>query len=169
MGGNLIVSESATRAPLDPLVMAGLDPAIHACFQKRLKEDVDARPKAGHDEQIIHHRFDFEKRSASHQFRRSVMNQPKTHPADQVASNCLGVANVGLGLAQRAYIGSEGHDPTQHQRNRSERRRQTNSEQAKYRDEQQDRTTPDRDLGRQNELSASLGNLGQRLDPRFDG
>jgi hypothetical protein len=30
--------------------MAGLDPAIHDFLQQRVKEDVDARDKPGHDE-----------------------------------------------------------------------------------------------------------------------
>ena len=33
----------------DSVVMAGLDPAIHV-FVATIKEDVDARLKAGHDE-----------------------------------------------------------------------------------------------------------------------
>src|ERR1700722_16490176 len=97
------------------------------------------------------------------------MNQPKTHSADQVASNGLGIANVSLGLAQRADIGSEGHDPAQHQRNRSERRRQTGPEKAKDDDKKQSETARDPNLGRQNEFPASLGNFGKPLDPRFDG
>src|SRR5215475_982085 len=36
-------------APLSPLVMAGLVPAIHVFLAAR-KQDVDARHKAGHDE-----------------------------------------------------------------------------------------------------------------------
>src|ERR1700722_18770646 len=109
------------------------------------------------------------RRATSHQFRRSVMNQPKTHPADQLRAHGLGIANISLGLAQRAYIGSEGDDPAQHQSNRSERRRQTRPEKAKDHNEQQRETAGDRNLGRQNKLPASLGNLGKRLDPRFDG
>jgi hypothetical protein len=31
------------------IVMAGLVPAIHALLEWRIKEDVDARHKAGHD------------------------------------------------------------------------------------------------------------------------
>jgi hypothetical protein len=40
-----------TSAPLFPLVMAGLVPAIHVFFTSRTKaRDVDARHKVGHDE-----------------------------------------------------------------------------------------------------------------------
>jgi hypothetical protein len=36
--------------------MAGLVPAIHALLTYAAKKDVDARPKAGHDESAFHAR-----------------------------------------------------------------------------------------------------------------
>ena len=42
------------------------------------------------------------------------------------------------------------------------------AEQAKHRDKQQGDATGDRNLGRQNELPASFGGLGKRLDPLLD-
>ena len=96
------------------------------------------------------------------------MNQPKTHPTNQFRPDGLGITDRPFGLLQRAEVRSERHNTPQYQSNRSERGDLTGPEKAKDDDEQQGETAGDRDLGRQNELPASLSNLGKGLDPLFD-
>jgi len=96
------------------------------------------------------------------------MNQPKTHSANQLCPDSLGITDRFFGLLQRSEVRSKRHNTPQHQGDRSEGCDLTGPEKAKDDDEQQRETAGDRNLGRQNEFPASLGNLGKRLDPIFD-
>ncbi len=47
---NVSPRQTVLRMAASPLVMAGLVPAIHVFACGEIKQDVDARHKAGHDE-----------------------------------------------------------------------------------------------------------------------
>ena len=106
--------------------------------------------------------------TASNQFQGAVANLAGGDLVDQTGTKHLGIAHGRLGLSQRTDIRSERNNSAQHRSDRSEGCDLTGSEQAQYRHDQQYRAAGNRCLGGQNDLSASLGGLGQLLDPGFD-
>ena len=99
---------------------------------------------------------------------RPVTNHSKVDPADQIRTERLGGADGGHRLSQRTDVRSERHDSAQHCGNRSDGGDLIGSEQAQHHNQQQCDAAGDCRLGNQYDLSASLGDLGKLLEPRFD-
>src|SRR5258708_17552679 len=78
---------------------------------------------------------------------------------DQIRTVALGVVDRGHRLPQRTDIRSERHDAAQHRGDRPDREILVESEQAEQHDEQQYAAAADRQLGRQDDLSAAPGDL----------
>src|SRR5450631_256508 len=104
--------------------------------------------------------------STSNQF--PFTNHSKVDPADQIRTEHLGGADGGHRLSQRTDVRSERHDSAQHHGYRSDGGDLIGSEYAEHHNEQQCDAAGDCRLRNQNNLSASLGDLGKHLEPRFD-
>src|SRR5882757_6736192 len=97
-----------------------------------------------------------------------VTDHLKVDPVDQIRTAHLGGADGSHRLPQRTDVRSERHDAAQHHGDRSERGDLIGSEQAEHPQKQQREAAGDCRLGNQDDLPASLGDLGKLLEPCFD-
>ena len=94
-------------------------------------------------------------------------NHAKVDPADQIRTQFFGIADASIGLPQRADIRSKRNDTAEDRSDRPDREL-IGLEQAEHHEERQCDARGDRDLRDQNDLSASLGDLGELLESRLD-
>src|ERR1700733_4322095 len=97
-----------------------------------------------------------------------VTYYPKVDSADQIRTERLGGAHGGHRLLQGTDVRSERHDSAQHHGNRSDRGDLIGPEQAEHHQERQRDAAGDGRLGNHYDLPASLGDLCELLELRFD-
>src|SRR5262245_37842145 len=154
------MSRAAGRVPRSPdSVMCVALTTIETAVLDDDRHHTKSSPPPGNAERLIAHACSA-LRTASH--------EPEIDPADQIGTKPFGSADGGGRLLQRADIRSERHDSAEHGGHRSDGDNLTGSQQAEHRDKQQYGAAGDCRLGKQNDLSAPLGNLGKVLEACFD-